>query len=109
MLRLITVFVIVTSLINLFRLSWYLVGADLYAIRRARASKDVSYRPSVSLVVPVHNEGPVIERTLEHMLKVDASAVPRTRPFYRRLVDLVERGVSRGELSQSTLTPRLVK
>jgi biofilm PGA synthesis N-glycosyltransferase PgaC len=71
MLRLITVFVIVTSLINLFRLSWYLVGADLYAIRRARASKDVSYRPSVSLVVPVHNEGPVIERTLEHMLKVD--------------------------------------
>jgi poly-beta-1,6-N-acetyl-D-glucosamine synthase len=71
MLRLITVFVIVTSLINLFRLSWYLVGADLYAIRRARARKDVSYRPSVSLVVPVHNEGPVIERTLEHMLKVD--------------------------------------
>jgi len=28
MLRLITVFVIVTSLINLFRLSWYLVGAE---------------------------------------------------------------------------------
>jgi DNA-binding transcriptional MocR family regulator len=31
-------------------------------------------------------------------LKADPAAVPRTRPFYRRLVDLVERGVSRQEL-----------
>jgi DNA-binding transcriptional MocR family regulator len=31
-------------------------------------------------------------------LRVDADAVPRARPFYRRLVDLIERGVSRHEL-----------
>src|SRR5689334_15872612 len=31
-------------------------------------------------------------------LKVEPSAVPRTRPFYRRLVDLVDRGVARHEL-----------
>ena len=31
-------------------------------------------------------------------LKVDPDAVPRSRPFYRRLVDLIDRGVSRGEL-----------
>jgi DNA-binding transcriptional MocR family regulator len=31
-------------------------------------------------------------------LKVDPDAVPRSRPFYRRLVDLIDRGVSRGGL-----------
>ena len=31
-------------------------------------------------------------------LKVDPDAVPRSRPFYRRLVELIDRGVSRGEL-----------
>ena len=31
-------------------------------------------------------------------LKADPAGIPRTRPFYRRLVDLVERAVSRGEL-----------
>jgi DNA-binding transcriptional MocR family regulator len=31
-------------------------------------------------------------------LKTDPAAMPRTRPFYRRLVDLVERGVGRGDL-----------
>src|SRR3954452_23470549 len=31
-------------------------------------------------------------------LNVDASAVPRTRPLYRRIVELVERGVVRSAL-----------
>src|SRR5262245_1512236 len=31
-------------------------------------------------------------------LKADPATIPRTRPFYRRLVDLVEHGVSRHEL-----------
>ncbi|HEV3060799.1 MAG TPA: PLP-dependent aminotransferase family protein [Vicinamibacterales bacterium] len=31
-------------------------------------------------------------------LKVDPAAVPRSRPFYRRLVELIDRGVTRHEL-----------
>ena len=31
-------------------------------------------------------------------LNVDASAVPRTRPIYRRIVEMIERGVVRGAL-----------
>lgn len=31
-------------------------------------------------------------------LRVDPDAVSRSRPFYRRLVELIDRGVSRGEL-----------
>jgi DNA-binding transcriptional MocR family regulator len=33
---------------------------------------------------------------LFHVLGVDAGALPRTRPFYRHLVDLIERGIGRG-------------
>jgi DNA-binding transcriptional MocR family regulator len=38
-------------------------------------------------------------------LKVDAAAVPRTRPFYRRLVDLVDRGIARHELAAGFQLP----
>src|SRR5262245_30623489 len=31
-------------------------------------------------------------------LKVDPAAIPRTRPFYRRLVEAIERGVSRHDV-----------
>jgi poly-beta-1,6-N-acetyl-D-glucosamine synthase len=72
MLHLITAFIIGVAVVNLVRMMVYLVGADFYTIRRAR-SKDraLSYRPSVSLVVPAHNEGPIIERTLACLLRVD--------------------------------------
>ena len=35
---------------------------------------------------------------LFRVLKADPATLPRTRPFYRRLVELVERAVGRGEL-----------
>jgi DNA-binding transcriptional MocR family regulator len=38
-------------------------------------------------------------------LRVDPGAVPRRRPFYRRLVDLVERGISRNELTSGWQLP----
>lgn len=38
-------------------------------------------------------------------LKVDPAGVPRARPFYRRLVDLVERGVARNELAAGFQLP----
>jgi DNA-binding transcriptional MocR family regulator len=38
-------------------------------------------------------------------LKVDPSALPRTRPFYRRLVELIERGVSRHDVPSGFQLP----
>src|SRR5215813_10195472 len=38
-------------------------------------------------------------------LKVDPSALPRRRPFYRRLVEAIERGVSRHELAAGFQLP----
>src|SRR5262249_11543028 len=38
-------------------------------------------------------------------LKADLAAVPRTRPFYRRLVELVERGVARLEIAPGFQLP----
>ncbi|MFI5178635.1 MAG: PLP-dependent aminotransferase family protein [Vicinamibacterales bacterium] len=38
-------------------------------------------------------------------LHVDPAAVPRSRPFYRRLVDLIEHGVSRGALTAGLRLP----
>ena len=72
MLQLTTAFIICVAIVNLLRMTLYLVGADVYAIRKAR-SKDraLYYRPSVSLVVPVHNEGVVVERTLASLLEID--------------------------------------
>ena len=73
MLAVIAAIIAVAAIANLVRMMAYLLGADLYTIRRARSKGRVlpAYRPSVSLVVPVHNEGAVIQRTLEHLLKVD--------------------------------------
>ena len=42
---------------------------------------------------------------LFRVLKTDPAAIPRTRPFYRRLVDLVERAVGRGELAAGFQMP----
>jgi biofilm PGA synthesis N-glycosyltransferase PgaC len=71
MLHLITVFIIGVAVVNLIRMMVYLVGADLYTIRRVLADKGVSYRPTVSLVVPAHNEAAVIEATLACLLKLE--------------------------------------
>src|SRR5262245_63383968 len=38
-------------------------------------------------------------------LKVDPAAIPRTRPFYRRLVEAIERGVARHELAAGFQLP----
>jgi len=67
----ITAFIIVLAVVNLIRMTAYLVGADVYRMRRARAGEDSSFRPSVSLVVPVHNEGPLVVRTLNSLMRVD--------------------------------------
>jgi cellulose synthase/poly-beta-1,6-N-acetylglucosamine synthase-like glycosyltransferase len=71
MLQIMTAFIIGTAVVNLIRMTAYLVGADVYRMRRARAGEDTSFRPAVSVVVPVHNERSVVERTLASLLGID--------------------------------------
>jgi cellulose synthase/poly-beta-1,6-N-acetylglucosamine synthase-like glycosyltransferase len=66
-----TVVVVVLAMINMFRMTWYLVGADLFMVGRARAWVPASFRPSVTVVVPMHNEGVLATRTLKHLLLID--------------------------------------
>ena len=70
--RLLMALIICLAAFNLIRMVLYLAGAHVYMIRRA-VSKDRSrpYQPTVSLVVPVHNESVVIERTLDCLVKLD--------------------------------------
>lgn len=42
---------------------------------------------------------------LFHALKVDPRALPRTRPLYRRLVEVLEGGVARGDVAPGTRLP----
>lgn len=77
-LYLISLFIIITSIANLIRMMLYLVGSDIYTIKRAlqnkKNAKKRAYRPTVSIVVPAHNEASVIEQTLDCLLKVDYPA-----------------------------------
>ena len=70
--RLLMALIICLAAFNLIRMVLYLAGARVYMIRRA-VSKDRSrpYQPTVSLVVPVHNESVIIERTLDRLVKLD--------------------------------------
>ena len=38
-------------------------------------------------------------------LRVDPTRMPRTRPFYQRLVDLVEKGLTQGRLDDGFQLP----
>lgn len=70
-----TYFIVITSIANLLRMTVYLIGSDIYAVQRAfkrrAASKDRPYEPTVSLLVPAHNEEAVIEKTLDCLVSID--------------------------------------
>jgi biofilm PGA synthesis N-glycosyltransferase PgaC len=70
--QLMTALILCLATFNLIRMILYLAGAHVYMMKRA-VSKDTArpYRPTVSLVVPAHNEGSVIERTLDCLIKLD--------------------------------------
>jgi poly-beta-1,6-N-acetyl-D-glucosamine synthase len=84
--ELVTALIICLAAFNLIRMILYLAGAHVYMIKRA-LSKDraylwrrgaghrIAYQPTVSLVVPVHNESVVIERTLDCLIKLDYAAL----------------------------------
>lgn len=60
--------VIVLSLLNLIRLSFYLIGSDFYTIRsikKNKANRKNYYLPTVTVIVPVHNEQTTLLRCLK--------------------------------------------
>ncbi len=69
--------IIVLGILNLIRLTTFMVSADLYEMRRKRqqalAAKtpQESYTPFVSIVIPAYNEELCIIRTLESVLAND--------------------------------------
>lgn len=74
-LRILIFYIIIMSVINLIRMTLYLVASDIYTLQLLRQHRTArgkrAYRPTVSLVVPAHNEAKVIEKTLECLAKVD--------------------------------------
>jgi biofilm PGA synthesis N-glycosyltransferase PgaC len=74
--QLITAFIICVAAVNFIRMMLYMVGAGVYAMMRALSKgRARPYQPTVSLVVPVHNEAVVIERTLDGLIKLDYAAL----------------------------------
>lgn len=67
-------YIIVMSIFNIVRMTIYLVGSDIYSVKSAKASKPSAkrpYRPTVSLIVPAHNESSIIQQTLECLAKLE--------------------------------------
>ena len=73
--KFLTYFIVIISIVNLVRMTIYLIGGDVYSVlrlRRERAAKALPpYQPTVSLVVPAHNEAAVIDKTLECLVGID--------------------------------------
>lgn len=64
--------IFVLGMANILRMAVYLIGSDAYTLKRAYKSKQqrkTYYRPTVSIIVPAHNEAAVIEHTLEALHK----------------------------------------
>jgi cellulose synthase/poly-beta-1,6-N-acetylglucosamine synthase-like glycosyltransferase len=76
--QILTLFILTSSVANLIRMMLYLVGSDIYAIKRARSDKQESkkrkYEPTVTLAVPAHNESSVIVHTLDCLMNLDYPA-----------------------------------
>lgn len=68
-----TVVVLVLAMINMFRMTWYMVGADLYMVGRARHRVPENFRPSITVIVPMHNEGVLAAKTLDALLAMEYS------------------------------------
>ncbi len=57
-------------LLNLIRMAAYLISSDIYSLRRLRQTKARKrwHLPSISVVVPAHNEASTIERCLSSLI-----------------------------------------
>jgi poly-beta-1,6-N-acetyl-D-glucosamine synthase len=108
-------FIIILGIVNVIRMVIYLVSSDYYHVREElkakRSSKKRKYQPSVSVVVPAHNEGIIILKTLESLhasnypkdkleiIVVDDGSSDNTAKVVRRFIAGQNRHTTRHRLS----------
>lgn len=64
--------VVLFGLVNLFRLSFFMIGSDIYGLMHAlQKRKDSDYRPRVSVVIPAYNEERSILTSVSSVLDSD--------------------------------------
>lgn len=70
-----TIFIVTLSILNLLRMSVYLVGSDIYTLKQAKRRRkdthDFSTLPTVTVIVPAYNEEAGIERTIRSLQASD--------------------------------------
>src|SRR4051812_45150577 len=59
-------FIVFVCLLNILRIGFYLISSDVYSLKEARrrAESPHLHWPTISVLVPAHNEEKVIERCL---------------------------------------------
>jgi biofilm PGA synthesis N-glycosyltransferase PgaC len=70
--------IVAICMLNLLRMGIYLISGDIYSLHQARTkikkSKKRAYLPTVTVVVPAHNEEKTIERALWSLYESDYPA-----------------------------------
>jgi poly-beta-1,6-N-acetyl-D-glucosamine synthase len=73
-------FIITLGIVNVIRMAIYLLASDYYSIREELKTKrnksKRAYNPTITVVVPAHNEGRIIRKTLESL---HASNYPKNK------------------------------
>ena len=74
MLTVIAYLVLIMSFLNLLRMAAFMVGSDLYDLRRHKkrlSAKTSLYKPLVSVLIPAHNEELVLQRNMMSVYNSD--------------------------------------
>jgi poly-beta-1,6-N-acetyl-D-glucosamine synthase len=73
-------FIVTLGIVNVVRMAMYLLASDYYSVREELKTKKNkskrAYKPTVTVVVPAHNEGKIILKTLESL---HASDYPKNK------------------------------
>src|SRR3989344_5606540 len=71
-LYLLAILVVFFGVVNLFRISIFLIGSDIYSLKQhLRKRKELTYYPSVSVVIPAFNEEKTIVHAVRSILESD--------------------------------------
>jgi cellulose synthase/poly-beta-1,6-N-acetylglucosamine synthase-like glycosyltransferase len=72
--QIVATLIIVLGLVNIFRMAFFMIGSDFYTVRHAlhkRRNKHVVFGPpTISIIVPAHNEENTILRTIRSLQRV---------------------------------------
>ncbi len=64
--------IVILGLLNVFRMAFFMIGSDVYTVKRAlrnRRKKRITFGlPTISVIIPAHNEENTIIRTIESVL-----------------------------------------